>query len=253
MSDRLLSILCPAWNCSEYLPCAIESIQAQTYTNWELIIVDDGSTDELLSVANTYAKKDDRIWVFKIPHGGHSVAINVALSHAGGELIGRQDADDWSLPDRFQRQIEELDRQGADLVSCLMQRVRKNGRVTLGRSVGGSGCIPRDFCTGKNTKGPAAATLVVKRAVYDRLGGFRTDVPGHMMGSTDSDWIFRALLVDDPPYKWAHVHDELYCYRDHPKQGTKTHSAVAVADHLRFQQEYAPRILARLDREEGKC
>ncbi len=254
MVDPSLSILMPAYRCQEYIGRAIESVQAQTYVNWELIVVNDGSDDDLEGVAKTFAKSDPRIRVSAIPHGGHSMALNACFIQARGDLIGRQDADDWSLPTRFETQIRELLNTEADLCSCLMQRHIQRGsrcRVVLGRNVGGSGMIPHEFCLRDAVKGPAAATLVFHRKVYDRLGGFDTTAPGHMMGSTDSDWIFRALLVDDPPYKWAHVHDELYCYRDHPKQGTKLFSRVGMTDHLDFRKKYAPTILARLGHKAG--
>lgn len=253
MDKPLVSILCPAYNCEAYIAEAIVSIQAQTYTNWEMIIIDDGSPDNLGNVARKYAERDGRIRVSRIPHGGHAIALNAAWSKARGELIGRQDADDWSEPARFERQIDELLSQEADLVSCLMARYRKgrSGKKTLGRDVGGSGCVPRDFCTMSNTKGPASATIISRRKVWEKVGPFDTIAAGHEVGSTDSDWIFRVLMVDNPPLKWAHVHDELYCYRDHPGQCTKTHALLGVDDHELFRAKYGPAILARLDREAG--
>lgn len=246
--EPALSILSPAYRCAKFLGCMIESVQAQTYADWELIIVDDGSDDGTLDVARQYARRDSRIRTSQIPHGGHSVALNACIALARGRLIGRQDADDWSNPARFQTQIDLLQQEEADLCSCLMVRVRRRGRCILGREQGGSGMIPIDFCTNEATKGPATATIICKRGVYDKVGPFRTDVPGHLMGSTDSDWLFRILLVDNPPYKWCHVHDELYHYRDHPNQATKRFAKLGRNDHAMFRDQYAPKILERLKR-----
>lgn len=102
----LVSIMMPAYNAEKYIGCAIESILAQTYTNWELIIINDGSKDSTAEKAVAYT--DPRILIFNQPNGGESVARNHALSRSKGEFIAFLDADDRFLPHHLQRAIEYL-------------------------------------------------------------------------------------------------------------------------------------------------
>lgn len=95
---RALSIIVPVYNASAYLACCIESIISQTRDDWELILVDDGSTDGSLSIAQSYAH-DSRIKVLTQHNSGPSVARNKGLAEASGQYITFVDADDWIDPD----------------------------------------------------------------------------------------------------------------------------------------------------------
>lgn len=89
---------------------AIESIVLQTYDNWELIVVDDGSTDETLAVVKSWASRDSRVCLLEHQVNlGLAASLNHAFSRARGELIARQDADDFSFPDRLRKQVSYLD------------------------------------------------------------------------------------------------------------------------------------------------
>ncbi len=90
----LLSIITPVYNTATYLPLSIESVINQDYQNWELLLVDDGSTDNSLSICQAYADKDKRIKVFSQENQGASVARNLALDNATGEVITFLDSDD---------------------------------------------------------------------------------------------------------------------------------------------------------------
>ena len=94
-NSALVSIIIPAYNTAQYLHRAIESSLRQTYTNIEVIVVDDGSTDETLSVARKYEASDERVRVFTQENGGVSVARNHAMSEAKGEYFTFLDSDDW--------------------------------------------------------------------------------------------------------------------------------------------------------------
>lgn len=107
--NPLISVILPVYNASQFLSQAIESIVKQTYTNWEMIIVDDCSTDDSYKIAKSFAKKDKRIKVLKtkkkVPVGN---VANLALKKAKGEYVARMDADDISLPTRFAKQLNFL-------------------------------------------------------------------------------------------------------------------------------------------------
>lgn len=102
----LVSVIMPLYNASEFLFEAIRSVINQTYENWELIIVDDGSTDGSLALAQTYAS--DKISVYTQPNSGACVARNKALSLAKGEFVKFLDADDVLLCDCLEKQVYQI-------------------------------------------------------------------------------------------------------------------------------------------------
>lgn len=108
MTDKI-SVLMGVYNCSSTLEKAIKSIQKQTYTNWELIVCDDGSTDDTFAIANKLASTDKRIKIIKNEKNcGLNKTLNNCLKLATGEFIARMDGDDESIPYRFQKQIDFL-------------------------------------------------------------------------------------------------------------------------------------------------
>lgn len=251
--NPLISVLTPAYNCVSFLPDCIRSVQAQTYPNWEMIIVDDGSPDGLMQVAQAFAKNDPRIRPFRVRHGGTPAAYNHAVSLAKGRVLVNQEADDWAEPTRLEKQLHAMVAAGADLVSCLMNRVifrpGQPTRTVRGSDVGGTGCIPRQFCTLPSPLGPITGSIMAYKYVHEAVGQYITHVNGHKTFAADSDWVFRTLTFD-PPFKWAHVPEELYNYRDHTEQTTKRLRHQLRRDHAYFQQKYSPLILERLAKEE---
>ena len=102
-NQPLVSIIMPVYNCEKYISEAIESVLSQSYQNWELLIVDDGSTDHSPEIIDRYAQKDVRIQSFHNKNEGVSAARNFALSKISGELVTFIDSDDVYHPDRLQR------------------------------------------------------------------------------------------------------------------------------------------------------
>ena len=117
------------YNCAPTLREAIDSIIAQTYTDWELILCDDCSTDETAAIAQEYVDKYDNILLIKNEKNMRLAAsLNHCLEYADGEFIGRMDGDDVSLPERFEVEVEFLDaHQEYALVSCGMINFDENG------------------------------------------------------------------------------------------------------------------------------
>lgn len=105
----LVSVVLPAHNAAAFIHQTIQSIVDQSYTNWELIIVDDYSTDNTWSIAVDFAKKDKRVKLYKNPgKTGVASAANCAHRCAKGTYIARIDADDVALPDRLEKQVAFL-------------------------------------------------------------------------------------------------------------------------------------------------
>lgn len=106
----LVSVVMPVHNAAPYITQAISSIQAQTYSAWELVIVDDGSEDQSAAAISTMAKSDNRIHFFKkARQSGVAAAANEAIKHARGQYIARMDADDIAMPSRLEKQVAFLE------------------------------------------------------------------------------------------------------------------------------------------------
>ncbi|MBE9180825.1 glycosyltransferase family 2 protein [Oculatella sp. LEGE 06141] len=101
----LVSVVVTAFNKAPYLEQAVKSVLAQTYTNVECIIIDDGSTDYTADIAQTLVDLDARVQYFYKPNGGISSARNAGIQHAQGEWIQFLDADDWIHPDKIEVQL----------------------------------------------------------------------------------------------------------------------------------------------------
>ncbi len=115
---KKLSIIVPVYNVEKYLPKCIESIMAQTYRKFELILVDDGSPDKSGSICDEYATKDSRIIVIHKANGGVSAARNSGLQIASGEYIGFVDPDDYIARNMYENMIKELEEHSVDMVIC---------------------------------------------------------------------------------------------------------------------------------------
>lgn len=122
MEQKLISIIMGIYNCEKTLSEAIESIINQTYTNWELILCDDGSSDSTYSVAESYAEKEPRIALLKNSGNmGLNYTLNKCLTSSKGEYIARMDGDDISNPDRLEVEYLFLEENPEyAIVSCPM-------------------------------------------------------------------------------------------------------------------------------------
>ena len=106
IKNRLVSIITPTYNCAKFISETIESVQAQTYTNWEMIIVDDCSNDNTKEIVEQYQKEDPRIQYHCLEkNSGAAEARNEALRRANGKWIAFLDSDDLWAPDKLEKQI----------------------------------------------------------------------------------------------------------------------------------------------------
>lgn len=109
MRKPRISVLMTVYNCQKYLKTSIDSILDQSFRDFEFIIVDDGSTDGSKKIIEDYKQKDTRIVALRNKHNIRtSRALNKGLSVAKGKYVVRMDADDWSYPDRFQKQYSYM-------------------------------------------------------------------------------------------------------------------------------------------------
>lgn len=209
VGDRpTISCVMPAYNAQRYLRSAIESILQQTWGDFELIVVDDGSTDQTLPILREYEKKDARVRPISRPNTGHTGAINDGIAAARGEFIARMDSDDLALPERFFKQLEFL-RQHPEvvLVGASVELIDPYD-IPIGESIvptthseidaklmeGSGGTIPH----------PVA---MFRRSAYDRVGPYRSK----FNGSEDLDLWLRMAEIG----RVANLPEILLKYRRH--------------------------------------
>jgi len=128
--EHLVSIVMPAYNAVSYLSCAIQSAVDQTYNNWELLIVDDASTDSTLELAFEWAKKDPRIKVLPLGENqGVTKARNTALGQASGKYIAFLDSDDLWDPLKLQTQINFMESRECQISYTAYRRIDENNKI----------------------------------------------------------------------------------------------------------------------------
>ena len=128
MTPPLITVVLPVYNAAKYLHLAIESILTQTLEDFEFIIINDGSTDDSLTIINQYADKDNRIKVVSRVNKGLNYSLNEGISVAQGKYIARMDADDISLSDRFSKQSSLLDDISGDICGCHFWSIDEDGK-----------------------------------------------------------------------------------------------------------------------------
>lgn len=123
----LLSIIVPVYNVGKYLPRCIDSILQMTYKNWQLILVDDGSTDDSGKICDDYTKRDARIEAYHVKNSGVSNARNVGMSHSKGDYIGFVDSDDWVHAEMYSQMIHFAEVNDCDMVQVGYAEARDEG------------------------------------------------------------------------------------------------------------------------------
>jgi glycosyltransferase involved in cell wall biosynthesis len=120
----LISVVMPAYQAAEHIERAVQSILAQTFGGWELVALDDGSSDETPDILARFAASDSRIRPIRLSHVGIAAALNQGIAAARGEWIARMDADDRMLPRRLQAQLEfAASHPDLALTGCLVRLV----------------------------------------------------------------------------------------------------------------------------------
>lgn len=155
-----ISVIVPIYNCEPYVERCIRSIMAQTYTNLEIICVNDGSTDNSGKILEELACEDARIRAVHQDNAGASAARNAGLDMATGELITFVDSDDAIEPDMYETLLPYFEDESVDIVHCGYKRVRIDGSV---KDVNGSGKVVRQ------NKYEAAECLAVGRLFVGSL------------------------------------------------------------------------------------
>ncbi len=221
MSTATITVLMPVYNGGSYLSEAVESILAQTFGDFELIVVNDGSTDRSEKILRHYADRDPRIKLISRPNTGIVGALNDGLAEAKGEFLARMDADDICLPHRFQTQIDFL-KAHPDVLAV-------GSRVMLIDPYGSPICasdhklehadIDQQIMRG-NGYALVHPTAMIRREAIERIGRYRKA----LQWVEDLDLWLRLAEIG----KLANVPDVLLKYRKHPNSVNRTRRALQI-------------------------
>ena len=127
MGNTTISVIVPVYNVSPYLQRCFNSIINQTYSDLEIILVDDGSTDGSGELCDRLAEQDDRVRVFHKPNGGLGSARNVGIQAAKGNYLGFVDSDDWIEPTMYATILKLMQENRAQIGACGIRRVTESG------------------------------------------------------------------------------------------------------------------------------
>lgn len=131
MEKGLVSVITPCYNGSKFIRETIDSVIAQTYPNWEMIIVDDGSKDNSADIVREYMQKEPRIKLIQQPNGGSASARNNGIRNAVGQYIALLDADDLWLPQFLEKQIALIKEKDAICVCSSYSRIDEESKESL--------------------------------------------------------------------------------------------------------------------------
>lgn len=184
--NALISVNIPTYNVDKYVDESIASVLNQSETNFEIIVVDDASSDETYSKLLTWTNNSEKVKVFKNDRNMRICkSLNKAFRMSTAEYIARVDGDDIALPNRFSTQLNYLQQHNLDLVGCQMIAIDEDGNeLSKGNMPVGVDKV-RAAC---QFASPIAHIWLAKREVYEALDGYR-EIPY----AEDYDFILRAL------------------------------------------------------------
>jgi teichuronic acid biosynthesis glycosyltransferase TuaG len=208
---QLVSIIMPAYNAASTIKMSVDSVLAQTYDNWELIIINDGSADETIKLANEFAGTDERIRVLDLKNnGGLPNARNQGINIAKGEFVAFLDSDDTWSPEKLSKQIA-FHQKNPDINISHTNFTTFNNDGPVGRPLKRiiefnykkqGNLIPSIYC--KNTVG--VLTVMAKRSLVQKVNGFDTNI----WATEDLDlWI----KISKHGEKFGYVDERLANYR----------------------------------------
>lgn len=178
--EKLVSVIVPVYNCEEFLHECLNSVVCQTYENLEIIIVDDGSTDDSLKICEDFAWRDSRIRILSQKNAGVAAARNHALSMANGELILFVDADDVIFPNICKIAVDSI----------------RDYDVLMFGYVSGQTCSEVDLCRGTNPEVMALDGYSTKDWVSSLLGS-KKNVPLNANLNTVWGKLYRRSFLED--------------------------------------------------------
>lgn len=228
MNPPLVSVVMPVYNARRYLEAALDSILSQTFIDFEVIAVDDGSTDGSSDILAQAAVRDARIVIRSQQNSGVTDALNAGLRAARGRFIARMDADDVALPDRFERQVAFLvANPNCAAVGGQVILLDQDDRVLCRMRVPQGHCaIDRSHMT--NVSAIWHPTALIRASAIFEVGGYRDAYPS----AEDVDLFLRLAEVGS----LANLDEVVLYYRQH---------VASIGYRNRFEQRHSAWRAAR--------
>lgn len=237
----LISIIIPLYNKRPYVERAIQSILEQTIQQWELIVVDDGSTDD--SAGIVLKIKDPRIRLYRQENKGPAAARNYGIRMASGDFITFLDADDYYYPNKLEREMEILKKEKvADwMISAFDYEQGKKIeyrpiKTSMGKEIQGTATLVSDAIKELKVSGWHINGLCIKKTLVERVGGFNEKMQCYEV----SEFIIRCALIQ--PELIANP-EPLFCVIDTPD------SAFKISQHRIEGERQKGEIFYRLSRD----
>ncbi len=251
-NQPLVSIITPTYNAAAYIAQCLESVQAQTYTHWEHLVIDDGSTDETAEIVARYAAEEPRIRLIRQENlgiGRLGEVYNRALAQARGELVAILEGDDWWHPEKLSEQVPHFEEPDVVFSFCRCFLTDPEGRpVALGPAKWPEEAALYNVPAGRAAHAmmgtdwltfTVAVTVVMRRSALEAIGGFQSRP---YMTYVDYATFMRMALEG----RWAHSARPLAYWRRHERSETTNNFANILNGAYRWSAEFAEAHHAKL-------
>lgn len=238
MMNKRVSVIIPTHNCSKYISEAVDSVLKQTYRDFEIIVVDDGSTDGTEKIVNEYIKKHPKkIRYFYQENKGPASARNKGIKEAEGEFIAFLDADDKWIEDKLGKSVKFIEDRGFDWICTAMTKYLEDGTTIIKRILNNSWVINHNTKEIKQLKYGLfffsaipvhTPTIVCKKICFDKVGFFDESF---LVGEDTDLWLrfeesgLRGGYLDEP--LTIYTYNENSITKGKKIDGLKEHSKVA--------------------------
>ena len=225
--DIMISVILPTYNGEKYIKQSIDSVLWQTYTDWELIIIDDCSTDNTCNIIDGYAAKDNRI---KVIHNKKNMklpfSLNIGFKQAKGEFFTWTSDDNAFAPKAFERMISNLINNKVDFIFTNYEVIDPDDYIIYQIESG-----PVDELPLKDTIG---ACFLYKREIHEVLGGYNIN----KFLVEDYDFWLRAYWK----FRFMHLDENLYYYRMHGSSLTAERKSAIERETIKLLEENMDKV-----------
>ena len=233
-----ISIIIPIYNVESYLRKCLDSIMEQSFPYFELLLINDGSTDASTQICQEYVEKDDRIRYFEKENSGVSSARNFGIKHSRGEYITFIDSDDWIEPNYLEILYKTMKEQEADIVVTNYYTFREEDAMFLFHVAETNEPLvfqPNDsffnymFSTfGTDIAWGSSWSKLFKKSLFDRLY-FSEDISW----AEDFDLMYKLFLISE---RIIYLHKAPYCYRDRGDIASKSPGEEPICQSLEVSE-----------------